>query len=153
MIVFAIRHADRAAAGDDLSPAGRERAELLARMLAESGVSVAYRSDAVRAARTLVPLAAKLGAGLTVEEVGFPGSNGVDAHIATIVARIKALPADTVVAVVSHSNTVGRILAGLGAPPPGPRIKDTEFDQLFVLASAAAGPPTLAMLRYGKPTP
>jgi phosphohistidine phosphatase SixA len=69
MIIFALRHADRTAA-DDLSPAGRERAELLARMLAETGVSIAYRSDAVRAARTLEPLEQKLGAG----HVGAPNS-------------------------------------------------------------------------------
>ena len=80
MIVFALRHADRTA-GDDLSPAGRKRATLLARMLAESGVSIAYRSDAVRAARTLEPLKQTLGAALTVEEVGFPGTSGIEFHI------------------------------------------------------------------------
>ena len=56
MIVFALRHADRTATGDDLSPAGHKRALLLARMLAESGVSVVFRSNAVRAARTVEPL-------------------------------------------------------------------------------------------------
>ena len=41
MIVFALRHADRTA-GDDLSTAGQERAELLARMLVESGINGAF---------------------------------------------------------------------------------------------------------------
>src|SRR5262245_11725518 len=150
MIVFALRHADRTSA-DDLSAAGRERAKLLARMLAESGVRIAYRSDAVRAARTLEPLKKKLGAKLTIEEVGFPGPDGIEFHIATIVQKIKALPADAVVAVVSHSNTVGPILKRLGAGTE-PSIGDTEFDKLFVLARGTASPPTLAMLRYGAPT-
>src|SRR5262245_49408092 len=113
MIVFALRHADRTD-DDDLSPAGRERAKLLARMLADSGVRIAYRSDAVRAARTLEPLEQRLGAQLSVEEVGFPEPDGIAFHIATIVEKIKSLPPDAVVVVVSHSNTVGPILKGLG---------------------------------------
>jgi phosphohistidine phosphatase SixA len=120
-------------------------------MLAESGVSIAYRSDAVRAARTLEPLKQALGAALTIEEVGFPGTNGVEFHIATIAGKIKALPANAVVAVVSHSNTVGPILERLGSGPIA-TIKDTEFDKLFVLFIGAQGPPSLVMMRYGSPT-
>jgi phosphohistidine phosphatase SixA len=150
MIVFALRHADRTAA-DDLTTAGHERAELLARMLAESGVRIAYRSDAVRAARTLEPLKQKLGAKLTIEEVGFPGPNGIEFHIETVVQKIKSLPADAVVAVVSHSNTVGPVLERLGAGT-SPSIGDTEFDKLFVLFRGTASPPTLVMLRYGAQT-
>jgi phosphohistidine phosphatase SixA len=149
MIIFALRHADRTS-GDDLSTAGQKRATLLARMLAESGVSIAYRSDAVRAARTLEPLKQAVGA-LTIEEVGFPGTNGVEFHIATIVEKIKALPANAVVAVVSHSNTVGPILERLESGPVA-TIKDTEFDKLFVLFIGAPSPPSLVMMRYGSPT-
>lgn len=150
MIVFALRHADRTS-GDDLSPAGRQRATLLARMLAQSGVSITYRSDAVRAARTLEPLKQALGVALTIEEVGFPGTNGVEFHITKIVEKIKALPANAVVAVVSHSNTVGPILEGLGSGPVA-TIEDTEFDKLFVLFIGGQSPPALVMMRYGSPT-
>jgi phosphohistidine phosphatase SixA len=150
MIIFALRHADRTS-GDDLSPAGRKRATLLARMLAESGVSIAYRSDAVRAARTLEPLKQTLGAALTIEEVGFPGTNGVEFHIAKTVKKIKLLPANAVVAVVSHSNTVGPILERLGSGPIA-TITDTEFDKLFVLFIGAQSPPALVMMRYGSAT-
>jgi phosphohistidine phosphatase SixA len=151
MIVFALRHADRTATGDDLSPAGRKRALLLARMLAESGVSVVFRSDAVRAAHTVEPLKQKLGNALIVKEVGFEGPNGVASHIAKVVDFVKAQPA-AVVAVVSHSNTVGPILQGLGAGPVAP-IGDNEFDKLFVLFRAPNVPASLTMLRYGAPTP
>jgi phosphohistidine phosphatase SixA len=150
MVVFALRHADRTPA-DDLSPAGQQRATLLARMLAESGVSIAYRSDAVRAARTLEPLKQALGAALTIEEVGFPGPSGKELHIAKIVNSIKSLPANAIVAVVSHSNTVGPILEGLGSGPIA-TIKETEFDKLFVLFIGAEGPPNLVMMRYGLAT-
>ncbi|MET0922300.1 MAG: histidine phosphatase family protein [Xanthobacteraceae bacterium] len=152
MIVFALRHADRTATGDDLSPAGHKRALLLARMLAESGVSVVFRSDAVRAARTVEPLKQKLGNALIVKEVGFQGPNGVASHIAKVVDFVKAQPAAAVVAVVSHSNTVGPILQGLGAGPVAP-IGDNEFDKLFVLFRAPNVPASLTMLRYGAPTP
>jgi phosphohistidine phosphatase SixA len=147
MIIFALRHADRTA-GDDLSPAGQRRAELLARMLGETGVSIVYRSDAIRAVRTVEPLKVKLGASLTIEEVGFPVINGIETHILQIVERIKALPARTVLAVVSHSNTVGPILEGLGSEPVD-QIKDTEFDKLFVLFIDATGCVALTTLRYG----
>ena len=152
MIVFALRHADRTATGDDLSPAGRKGALLLARMLAESGVSVVFRSDAVRAARTVEPLKQKLSNALIVKEVGFEGPNGVASHIAKVVDFVKAQPAVAVVAVVSHSNTVGPILQGLGAGPVAP-IGDNEFDKLFVLFRAPNVPASLTMLRYGAPTP
>src|SRR5262245_43243937 len=150
MIVFALRHADRTSA-DDLSPAGQERAKLLARMLADSGVSVVFRSDATRAARTVEPLKLRLGDALTVREVGFPEPNGIANHVATIVQAVQSQPADAVIAVVSHSNTVGPILQGLGSPPIGP-IADNEFDKLFVLFRGASPPPTLLMLRYGAAT-
>jgi phosphohistidine phosphatase SixA len=150
MIVFALRHADRTT-GDDLSPAGRKRALLLARMLAESGVSVVFRSDAVRAARAVEPLKDKLGGALVVKAVGFEGPNGVASHIAKVVDFVKAQPAAAVVAVVSHSNTVGPILQGLGSGPVAP-IGDNEFDKLFVLFRAPTAPASLTMLRYGAPT-
>jgi phosphohistidine phosphatase SixA len=55
LIVIVLRHADRQPDPvDDLTPAGRERAELLARMLAESGVTAAFHSGAERARLTLV---------------------------------------------------------------------------------------------------
>jgi phosphohistidine phosphatase SixA len=150
MIVFALRHADRTT-GDDLSPAGRKRALLLARMLAESGVSVVFRSDAVRAARAVEPLKDKLGGALVVKAVGFEGPNGVASHIAKVVDFVKAQPAAAVVAVVSHSNTVGPILQGLGSGPVAP-IGDNEFDKLFVLFRAPTAPASLTMPRYGAPT-
>jgi phosphohistidine phosphatase SixA len=153
MIVFALRHADRTTTGDDLSPAGHKRAQLLARMLAESGLSVVVHSDAVRAVRTVEPLKQKLGNALTVKEVDFgdPNNPDPDFHIAKVIDFVKAQPAAAVVAVVSHSNTVGPILKGLGGP--NPPIGDNEFDKLFVLFRSSTGPAGVTMLRYGAPTP
>jgi broad specificity phosphatase PhoE len=152
VIVFALRHADRKPApDDDLSPAGIERAELLARMLAESGIRTAYCSDAVRTQLTVRPLAKLLGAKLEVVVVATDGAGGVDGHVQQIVDRIKALPRDAVAAVVGHSNTIGPIIKGLTGRTIDP-IADHEFDKLFVLSVPAAGDSSLAPLRYGQAT-
>ena len=61
MVVFVLRHADRDPAADTLSAAGVKRAEFLAHMLAGSGVSEAFCSDAQRTHQTLAPLKQALG--------------------------------------------------------------------------------------------
>ena len=154
MIVFALRHADRQPdPTDDLTLAGAERARLLARMLAESGVSFACCSDTVRARRTLEPLHQKLGNALTVNEValGNPGA-GIALHVQRTVQAVRSQPTDAVVAIVGHSDTVEPIIAGLGGGQIG-QISTSEFDKLFVLFIGTDGVATLARLRYGAATP
>jgi hypothetical protein len=46
----------------------------------------------MRAVRTLERLKQKLGAALTIEEVGFPEAGGIAFYITMIVDRIRALP-------------------------------------------------------------
>jgi phosphohistidine phosphatase SixA len=155
MIVFVLRHADkrRQPPGvDDLSDAGVKRAVLLGRMLAESGVSVAFCSTAVRARRTLEPLKSTLGDGLEIVPVAVDGPNQPQQHIDTIVDAVKLLAADKVVVVVTHSNTVSPIIEALGGEAVGD-LHDRVFDRLFVLARKPAAEPTLLPLRYGEPTP
>jgi phosphohistidine phosphatase SixA len=142
VIVFVLRHADRQPApNDDLTPAGEKRAELLARMLAESGITTAYHSGTVRARRTLEPLKLKLGNALTVA-----GIESEDEQ-ATVDA-VKSRPADEIVAVVGHSNTVGPIIKGLGSDELVGPIGPDEFDKLFILFIDPTGKVTLLRLRY-----
>jgi len=149
MIVIALRHADRTAA-DALSAAGKRRAKLLARTLGEAGVSVAFRSQFKRAADTLAPLQAKL-PGLQVKEIAFADADSADAYAKRVAAAVRALPADAVVAVIGHSNTVGPVIAQLGGRQIDP-IAETEFDKMFVLFVAPDRPGSLLKLRYGEPT-
>jgi 2,3-bisphosphoglycerate-dependent phosphoglycerate mutase len=146
MIVFVVRHADklRGQGQDGLNDKGVARAELLARMLADSKVSHAYCSEANRTLQTIAPLKRELGASLQVKQV--EGHR----HATEVVAAIRALPTETVVLVVSHTNTVREIIAGLGGPTVG--IADDEFDKLFVLFRSDAVV-SVAKLRYGDPTP
>jgi phosphohistidine phosphatase SixA len=146
MIVFALRHADRMPDGsDNLSPAGVKRAELLARMLGDSGASAAFHSDARRTALTLQPLKRKLGAGLTLHQVP---ADDIAAHVAATVAALRALPSAAVAVVAGHSNTVPDIIAGLGGGRVAP-IGETEFDKLFVVCLGPAGQASAVQMRYG----
>jgi phosphohistidine phosphatase SixA len=149
MIVFVLRHGDRTAA-DDLNDAGERRALLLSRMLGDSGVGFAFRSQFNRAEKTLKPLKAKLPT-LTVKTIKV--EDGVEAadYAAKVAEAVKALPQDAVVIVVGHSNTVGPTIESLGGETIE-TIEEDEFDKLFVLLIPPAGPTTLLKLRYGEPT-
>jgi len=152
MIVFVLRHADRKPEPEDgLTPAGVERAKLLARMIAETGVRIAYCSEAVRTHQTLEPLAQLLGNSLTIKQINIAGPGGAHAHVENIVQAIKAQPPGTTIIVVSHSNTVGPIVQGLGGGTIDP-IGDDEFDKLFILFIGSTGSTDLVRLRYGAAT-
>ena len=152
MIIFVLRHADRKPEpADALSQEGIVRAELLARLLGESGIHTAWRSDALRAEATLQPLQAMLGNKLKVNVVPISGANGAEDHKQHIVAAVKQLPGHATAAIVSHSNTVGPIIEGLTGQTIG-EIKAQQFDKLFVLSIPATGAAAVTLLRYGAPT-
>jgi broad specificity phosphatase PhoE len=152
MIAFALRHADRKPDGN-LSPAGIERAQLLARMLAESGIRTAYCSDAIRTQQTILPLKQLLGAKLDLVVVGTGTGSASDIadHVQQVVHKVKGLPDDAVTAIVGHTNTVGKIIRGLTGRTVDP-IADQEFDKLFALSIPATGAATVAPMRYGQAT-
>jgi phosphohistidine phosphatase SixA len=147
MVVFVLRHADRDPSADILSAAGVKRAEFLAHILAGSGVSKAFCSDAQRTHQTLAPLKQALGDRLSITEFSAATQGGSDGHVQAVVAAIKALPADAVAVAVSHSNTVGPIIEGLGGGSIA-AIGDTEFDRLLALLIPSDGHETLLQLRY-----
>jgi phosphohistidine phosphatase SixA len=150
MMIFALRHADRVSENiDALSDKGKVRAELLARMLAQSGIRNAYCSDAKRTQDTVAPLEAAPGVQLKVHVVPV-GSSGTNGHVQAIVTALNALPADSTAAVIGHSNTIDLVIKALTNKVIAP-IGPNEFDKLFVL-SIPAGSPSLTLLRYGAPT-
>jgi phosphohistidine phosphatase SixA len=148
MVIFLLRHADRSSdLADSLSAAGVKRSELLARMLVESGVSVAFCSDAARTRETLIPLKRTRGDALSINEVSAGTPGGIAAHIQLVIAAIEVMPDTTVAVVVSHSNTVGPIIEGLGGGSIAP-IQESEFDKLFILFRPMGCSKTLLQLRY-----
>lgn len=152
MIVFVLRHAERQAGGADaLSFAGKKRADLLARMLGESGVRLALCSDAARTRETVAPLRAALGQALELAEFRTNGPLGIDGHIGDVVTRLKALPSEAVALVVGHTNTIGPIIKGLCGQNIA-AIAESEFDKLFAVTTTGALGMS-ALMRYGEKTP
>lgn len=134
-MVMVVRHAERADAGAGtgtsmtaspdpaLSDAGKARAQKLAAMLADAGVTAIYTTEYLRAKDTAAPLAAKIG--VTAEIVM---ARDADA----LIAKVKAHKAGAVL-VVGHSNTVPTIIRALGGSVVS--VGDDEYDSLFFIAA------------------
>jgi phosphohistidine phosphatase SixA len=138
--VFVVRHAERLDSSEDspLSPAGKVRAEALARHLRSAGISSIFVSNRQRTAQTAAPLAAAL-------EIK-PTTVPADAT-KQLVGLVKGVPPSAAVLVVGHSNTVPEILKMLGHPSLV-TIADNEFDALFVLVPRGRATPALLRLAY-----
>jgi broad specificity phosphatase PhoE len=141
--VFLVRHAERADGGagpgkmmaseadPDLSGAGKQRADALARMLKDSKIAGIFTTDFKRTRQTAAPLATALG--LTPTVVSSKDLPGLLQKIKTATGHVL---------VVAHSNTIPEILKALHVPDPV-TVGEQEFDNLFVIVRG-----TLVRLRY-----
>jgi phosphohistidine phosphatase SixA len=154
MIVLLLRHAERPLDSDDdvLTEAGQERATLLARMLKDSGVSLACRSEYARARQTLEPLKQLRGDALAVQEFQLGNTSAqTEAHVHQVAQAVKSQPNDAVIVVVGHTDTVPLIIKELGGGAVE-QIQDHEFDKIFIFSINSIQPAskgTLLKLRYG----
>lgn len=141
--IFVVRHAERADAstggspmmvGDpDLSDAGKARAQALAATLKDAKITTIYTTQYKRTRQTAEPLAKALGIQPTVV-----AANDMPALIEKLKGGGNAL-------VVGHSNTIGQVVAQLGAGDPI-KVADDEYDNLFVVVGGEK--PTLVRLRF-----
>ena len=138
--VFVVRHAERQDDSTDtpLSAAGKARAEKLAAVLKDAGVSAIYATQWQRTQQTVAPLAAALK--LPVATVQ---SKDIDA----LVAALRTTHANGVVVVAAHSDSAPKIVAALGAAN-AITIAHEEYDNLFVVVPGAGPTPTFLRLRY-----
>ena len=141
-VIFS-RHAEKSATppkDPPLTETGQKRAELLAFMLADSGVDAIYVTEFQRTQQTAAPLAERVHIKPTVLASKDSGS---------LVKAIRARSSGVVV-VVGHSNTVPEIIAALGGPKFD--IPDSQYDNLLVLT---VGPDRSSLLRlhYGDSVP
>ena len=142
--VVVVRHAERADAGMSATPdpllsaAGLARADRLATLLADAGVTAVFATEYKRTVGTVEPLARRLG--LLVQQV--PARD-----TPALVARIRASGPDDVVVVAGHSNTVPDILSALGVTE-AVTIGDDEYDDVFIVVPRGSGPPALLRLKY-----
>jgi phosphohistidine phosphatase SixA len=160
-----VRHADTAAQPDrPLSAAGLKRAQELAAVLRNAGVTAIITTQLRRTRETAQPLATALGLVPEVINVGeraLVSNPAPDAQFPPEVVQargdyVKVLePAVrrllSVVLVVGHDWSVPGLIAVLGGPQL-PNICPSVYDKLFVLTSAQ-GKASLIQARYGEPTP
>jgi phosphohistidine phosphatase SixA len=137
--IFIVRHAERA--GDKsvttiISDAGKCRAEMLARILADAGVKSIYVTQFVRTQQTAEPLAKKLG--LRPEVI---------ANINDLAPRLQALAQGSTVLVISHESQIPELIKRLGGGTVPP-FTEEEFDRLYVVTLAGTGEASVATLRY-----
>jgi broad specificity phosphatase PhoE len=133
-MVIVVRHAERADAGapagaamtaapdPELSAAGKARAQALAAMLKDAGVTAIFTTEFRRTKDTAAPLAEALK--ITPEAVS-------SREQAAMIAKIKAHTAGAVL-VVGHSNTVPAIIKALGGAAV--TLGESEYDSLFFVA-------------------
>ena len=115
------------AADPDLSDTrAGQRAESLAAMLKDAGITAIFATEFKRTQQTAAPLAKALG--ITVTTV--PAKD-----MAALVEKLKA--ATGKVLVVGHSNTVPEIMSG-ARRDAAVTIGDAEFDNLFIVVTGAA---------------
>jgi phosphohistidine phosphatase SixA len=120
--IFMVRHAEKAQGDDpDLSETGRARAESLANLLKDAGISAIYISEVKRTKQTAAPLARIL----HLEPITIAAKDRD-----TLIAKLKASSGN--VLVLGHSNTVPDLIKSLGITTPV-TIADNDYDNLFVL--------------------
>jgi broad specificity phosphatase PhoE len=150
--VILLRHAERAStpANDPpLTPAGEARARDLAGAVGTARVSAIFTTQFRRSVQTAQPLADQLS--LTPVVLTVDPAN-VEAYVQELVTRIRLLPTQSTVLVVSHTNTIPLIVTALGGPTIPP-VLESEFDKLFVIeAPKRSGKARVVQARYGLPS-
>jgi phosphohistidine phosphatase SixA len=137
---FLVRHADRLDWSEDtaLSKAGEERAQRLAALLKDAGITAIYATEYQRTQKTAEPLAQML----NIRPIIFS-----HADHAGPVNRVRRQNQKEVALIVGHDSSIPPMLKLLGHPEPI-TIAPTEYDNLFVLIPKENSRPTVIRLRY-----
>ena len=138
-LIFLVRHAEKAEGGADpknpeLSDAGRTRAQSLARMLRDAGVTAIFATEYRRTQQTAEEIARASGVQVTI----VPAKD-----TAALVDKLKA--SGTNALVIGHSNTVPEIIKTLGVEKPV-EIAETDYDNFFIWRPSA--PREIVRLHY-----
>lgn len=140
VVVYLVRHAERAEDGTDdppISEAGWERARRVATLLADAGITRIHSTDYQRTRQTGTPTAEA--AGLDIESYDprdLPG----------FAAELRSSPGRHLV--LGHSNTTPELVEALGGDPHGP-IDESEYDRLYIVVISGDEVSTV-LLRFGE---
>jgi len=142
VVIYLVRHAERAEDGTNdppISQAGQARAETLATLLRDAGITQLHTTDFARTRQTGAPLAQALGLGLQVYD---------PRDLQAFADRLRTTPGRHVV--FGHSNTTPALVEALGGEPHG-AIDEMEYDRLYVVVLPEDGPAATVLLRFGAP--
>lgn len=149
--IMFVRHAEKAgepASDPGLSPEGRERAELLGRVLGDAdvvaGVDFIYVTQYRRSQATARPLARRLELTPILYNAG---------DIVGVLEKILREHKGKVILVVAHSDTIPQLIAELGGSKNVPPIAENEYDNLYVVAIPWFGKTKTLRFKYGDPPP
>src|SRR5213076_3569221 len=123
-VVVIVRHAEKATNGGndpDLSSAGRARADELARILKDSGITAIFTSEFKRTQETAAPTATSIGVTATV----IPAKD-----TAALAAKLHQLNGNALV--VGHGDTIPNMIKELGIDSPI-NIPDEDYSELLIV--------------------
>ncbi len=136
-VIVIVRHAEKAANGGsdpDLSSAGRARADALARILKDAGITAIFTSEFKRTQETAAPAATLAHVAPTVVAAK---------DTAGLVAKLHELNGNTLV--VGHGDTIPNIVKALGINTPID-IPDADYSELLIVT--LGDKPQLFRLHY-----
>src|SRR5882724_5459891 len=123
-VIVIVRHAEKATNGGndpDLSSAGRARADELARILKDSGITTIFTTEFKRTQETAAPTARSTHVTPTVVAAK---------DTVALVARVHQLNGNALV--VGHGDTIPNIVKALGINSPI-NIPDADYSELFIV--------------------
>ena len=136
-VVVIVRHAEKAANGGndpDLSSAGRTRADALARILKDSGITAIFTSQFKRTQETAAP---------TVTAAHVTPTVVAAQDTAALVAKLHQLNGNALV--VAHGDTIPNIIKALGVNSTI-NIPDVDYSELLIVT--LGDKPQLLRLHY-----
>jgi len=139
-VVYLVRHAEKTQDSDDpaLRTEGVARAEALAEIMRDAGVTAVHSTDFRRTRDTAAPTAARLG--LDMRGYHWDEMDALAAAIRHEGGRHL---------VVGHSDTTPELVGLLGGDPGAPIDEPTEYDRLYIVTLGPDGTVTTVLLRYG----
>lgn len=145
-VVLIVRHAEKASDAEDspLNDAGTQRAQALAGVAADAGVSAIYTTQFKRSHDTAQPLAARTGVVVTEMPVNLQSPGDYGQRLARdIIERHRG----QTVTVIGHGNTVASIVEGLMERAVA--LGDVQYGDLLIVTVPPAGPAGLVRAQYG----
>jgi len=142
--IILVRHAEKNIEPNnpdpDLSPAGVERAQEIARVFGETGINAIYTTQYKRTQQTVKPLSDRTGVQAKLLE-----ANQTD----ELVKQLQTTNRGQTIFIAGHNNTVPAIVSALSGEKY-PTIPESEYDNLYIVTIYRFGKARVVKMKYGK---